>query len=75
MSNYICFLLTILNNDAGDVYRVAIKINREDIPETAGDVADYPMEPENKQYLFSLLPDYAQGRIIEVVEIFEVVTA
>jgi len=47
-------------------------INPDNLP---ADVVDYPLEPENKEILLSLLPEHARGIILDVEHIFEVVTA
>lgn len=69
MSEYVCFLITILYEDA--LLRVALKIKHDSIKP---DVWENPMEPENREILHSLLPLHVQtcGHIVEVEELFEV---
>ena len=70
MSSFICFLITILDGDT--LLRCALKIRRDSVSE---DLIDYPMEPENRAVLHSLLPLHVRecGPIVEVdSELFEV---
>lgn len=71
MNNDICFLITVLYQSAGTTIDCAIKINRDKL---TGDCAEYPMEPENRKKLHSILPMHVRscGPIIKVEEIFEV---
>ena len=68
MSNDITFLITLLNGEF--LLRVSLKVSRDDLE---GDVDQYPMEPENKQQLWDLLPPHVQscGKIVEVDTIFD----
>lgn len=69
MSEYFCFLITILCGDR--LLRVALKIKHDSI---GIDVWQNPMEPENREILHSLLPLHVQtcGPIVEVKDLFEV---
>jgi len=69
MSDYFCFLITLLNVD--QLAKCALRIRAEDV---AGDCIEYPMEPENRAQLHALLPLHAQsiGPIVAVEQIFEV---
>jgi len=69
MGNETCFLITILADD--QLLRCALRIPNEEIP---GDVGEYPMEPENKLFLHSMLPDYVRkwGPVVAVENIFSV---
>lgn len=70
MNDDICFLLTL--TDGNVLQQVALKVRREKLRD---DCIDYPMEPENRDQLFDLLPLHVQefGKIVAVEEIFEVV--
>ena len=71
MSDYICFLITIFYTANETAVQCAIKVKRDEL---VGDCAEYPMEPENKELIQSLLP-YSMcdlGPIIKVERIFEV---
>lgn len=70
MGNDVCFLITVLYGD--ELIRCALKVNRDQL---GGDVAEYPMEPENREKLHALLPLHVQtcGPIVAVdAELFEV---
>ena len=69
MSNYITFLITILYNDT--LLRCALKIHRDKLQ---NDCDEYPMEPENRKFIHSLLPTHIQscGPIVEIEEIFDI---
>lgn len=69
MSNYICYLITILEGDT--LLECALKLNRDLLK---GDCEEYPMEPENRKQLHDLLPENVRhiGKIVAVKEIFEV---
>lgn len=70
MGSDICFLITVLYNDK--LLRCALKIDRDKL---GGDVAEYPMEPENRLKLHALLPLHVQscGKIVDVdTSLFEV---
>jgi len=69
MSEDVCFLITVLNEDR--LLRCALKVKRDSL---SGDVIDYPMEPENREQLYKLLPLHVQscGPIVDVEGIFEV---
>ena len=63
MGSDICFLITVLYGDT--LIRCALKVNRDKL---GGDVADFPMEPENREKLHALLPLHVQncGPIVDV---------
>lgn len=65
----ICFLITIIYNL--ELLKCALKVKRDSLP---GDCAEYPMELENRKYLYNLLPIHVQncGPIVNIEEIFEV---
>lgn len=69
MGNEICFLVTILYDQ--ELLKCAIKVKQNDLPE---DCIDYPMEPESKKLIHSLLPEHVKscGPIVDIEEIFEV---
>lgn len=69
MSNDVCFLITVLYNDT--LLQCALKIDRDKL---TGDIAEYPMEPENRQVLHSLLPLHVKncGPIVDITTIFEI---
>lgn len=69
MDSSTCFLITLLNGNA--LLRCAIKVREEDLH---GDIAEYPMEPENQEALHKLLPEHVQsvGPIVDVETIFEI---
>lgn len=70
MSEYVCFLITILMGK-DSLVRCALSVKRDDLPY---DCIRYPMEKENKRTLWCLLPLHVRsiGEIVEVQEIFEV---
>ena len=68
MSEYVCFLITVLHENA--LLRCALKIHRSLLKR---DCFEYPMETENREQLHRLLPAHvACGSIVEIQEIFEV---
>lgn len=74
MGEYICFLITILYRepDGNDsLLKSALKVKKEQLQ---GDCIEYPMEPENKKQLHSLLPLHVKnsGPIVDIDEIFEI---
>lgn len=70
MPDYFCFLISILTQEM-TIIECALRIPKSKITE---DCAKYPLEPENRVILHSLLPEHAQdcGSIIDVKEIFEI---
>ncbi|KKM01836.1 hypothetical protein LCGC14_1790470 [marine sediment metagenome] len=70
MSEYVCFLITVLM-ESDSLVTCALKVKSDDLSE---DCIGYPMEEENKATLWDLLPPHVQsiGKIVEVKEIFEV---
>ena len=71
MGSDICFLITVLYEAAGTTLDCALKVDRDSLP---GDCAEYPMEPENRKHLHSLLPLHVRnsGPVIKVERLFEV---
>ena len=69
MGNAINWLITILYGDT--LLRCALQVRRDSLP---GDCAMYPMEPENRRFIHTLLPTHVQscGQIVEVENLFEV---
>jgi len=66
MSSYINWLIYLVFE--GDLIKIALQVDMNNLP---GDCAEYPMEPENREYILSLLPDYygERGIIVLVEEI------
>lgn len=80
MDNHINLLITL--SDGRQLLRVAFRANAEvfEAEETKRHFEEtgilrYPLEPENKAFIKSLLPLHVQscGEIVEVSELFEVV--
>lgn len=71
MSEYVCFLITLLYID--ELVSCAIKIHRSKISQ---DVIDFPMEPGHRKILHDMLPLHVKscGPIVLIEEIFEVHT-
>ena len=71
MSPYISWIVSILYN--GTVLKCALSVHRDVLK---GDCAEYPLEPENREQIHSLLPKHVQscGKVIDVEEIFDVHT-
>jgi len=72
MGNDINFLITILYGD--QLLRCALKLDRDRL---SGDVDEYPMEPENREFLHSLLPLHVRscGPIVKVeTDLFEIIS-
>jgi len=70
MGNDICFLITVLHDNT--LIKCALKVKCDQL---SGDVADYPMEPENLEQLHNLLPEHVRslGNIVDVNrELFEI---
>ena len=66
MGNETCFLVTILYGDT--LLKAALTYSGD------GDVAEYPMEPENREILHGLLPLHVRecGPIVDVETIFAI---
>ena len=73
MDDHVCFLVSVLYEAIGVICKIAIKVNRDKLP---GDCESCPLEPENRQFLHSLLPQHVRelGPVVDVEEIFEVAT-
>ena len=71
MNDDICLLITVLYATEETILECALKIKRNMLSD---DCVAYPMEPENREYLHSLLPSYVRenGPIIKVEEIFAI---
>lgn len=69
MSSYISFLVTVLYGD--ELIKCALKIDMRDYTD---ELTSYPMEPEHRKILHSLLPLHVQscGPIVDIENIFEV---
>lgn len=71
MNSNVCLLITILCNDEGAIeagaciHKVALKIEDRN---KYGDLAEYPMEEDNREVLHKMLPPHIQniGPIIDV---------
>jgi len=72
MSEFICFLLSLFEQNSKTITKVALRVL---ISRIGSDCIDYPMEPENREFLFNLLPDYIQdiGPIVAVEIIHDMV--
>lgn len=72
MSEYTSFLITILfkHEDDYSIVNYAIKVRNDLLPD---DFARYPMEPENREQLYQLLPAHMKGSIVAVERIGDVV--
>ena len=71
MGNDICFLITILDTQTSTTLMCAMKVDRDALLDG---VEEYPMEPENREQLHSLLPEHVRscGPVIKVETIFEI---
>jgi len=71
MSDYICFLITLFYRSAEVTLECALKVNTDRLSE---DCITYPMKPEHKEYLHSLLPLHVRNRgpIVNIQQIFEI---
>ncbi len=69
MSEYICFLITILYGK--ELLRCAFGVKSDLI---SLDCQEYPMKPKNRKILHEMLPTHVKscGPIVEIVQIFEV---
>lgn len=72
MSDHTCFLLSIYDKAGEQILKVAISIKNDQLTQ---DERDYPMEPETREKLLSMLPLHVRscGPILDVEEVFEVV--
>lgn len=72
MNDKICWLITVLYQ--GTLLKCALSVLRTKISD---DCAEYPMEPENREIIYNLLPEHVRecGPIVAVEEIFEVAEA
>jgi len=64
-----CYLITILYN--GTILQCALKVHLSQLTTFC---RDYPLEPENRAELHTLLPAHVRscGPIVDVKEIFEI---
>jgi hypothetical protein len=71
MSDYICFLITVLYESQGSLLRCALRFKRDDVHE---DIWKYPMEKGSRNRLEDMLPSHVSscGPIVDVEEIFDV---
>jgi len=70
MSSEVCFLITLIYGDT--LIKCALKVDGDKL---GGDVFECPMEPENREYLHSLLPLHVKscGPIVDVsTDLFEI---
>lgn len=69
MGDEISWLVTVLYGD--QLLRCALKVNVKDLPHGA---IEYPMEPEHRELIHSLLPMHVQscGPVVEVENLFEI---
>ena len=70
MGTDVCFLITILYGD--ELIQCAMKCDKYKL---GGDIAEHPMEPENREALHSLLPLHVRscGPIVAVsTDLFEI---
>lgn len=77
MGNDTCFLITVLSGNS--LIKCALKVSESKIDHRVNinfdDVTEFPMEPENRAFLGSLLPDHVRdcGPIVAVsTDLFEV---
>ena len=70
--NLIYFMLKLLDYSSNSLVDVVLQIDRDRIPESC---IDYPMEAENREILFSFLPDYVRdiGPIVGVDRVHDVI--
>lgn len=65
MDEYVCLLISIVNDDILEEY--AVKFKRDKVKE---ETLEYPMELENRKRLADFLPGYVvQGPIMAIREI------
>ena len=72
MSDLVYFLLKLLNQSNNTLVEIVLQISSNRV---SMDCIDYPMEAENRELLFSFLPDYIQeiGPIVGVDFVNDVV--
>jgi len=72
MTEWLCYLITVLHTDGMLTAQCAIKVHQDDLTDDIK--AGYYMEPECREFLHNLLPDHVKsmGPVIHVEEIFEV---
>jgi len=72
MTEYICLLITFFYKRDLTLERCVLKVKMDRLK---GDCRKCPMEPENRQQLYDLLPEHIQtlGDIVEVSEIYDIV--
>ena len=70
MSNYHCFLITLLYGS--ELVKCALRVSVDDLP---GDCIEYPLEPENRGLLHALLPSHVRemGMVVAVEDILDIV--
>lgn len=71
MSEYICFLITVLYESQGTLLKCAIKVKHKEISE---DMCRFRLEPENRAKFHAMLPLHVRscGPVVDVQEIFEI---
>ena len=71
MDGSVSFLVIVLDRVSSQLLKCALKVKENDL---SGDCAEFPMEPENRAMIHSLLPLHVQecGPIVGVEHIFEV---
>ena len=74
MGDTVCFIITLLMVHENELIRCALKVKRDKL---TSDCIDFPMEPENREQLWNLLPEHVRDStvIVEVDEIFETTEA
>ena len=71
MGNAVCYLITLLTENGRSLYRIALKLNREEL---SGDIVSHYAEIENRAIIYSFLPEHIRelGPIVDIEEIFEI---
>ena len=71
MSDYVCFLIFLLDKEDNTIVKCALKCKRDSLPY---ECVAYPLEPKNRKALHELLPEYVRslGEIIDVTSLFEI---
>jgi len=72
MSEYICYLITVLYRENNTLLKCALEIHHDSISQ---DCRDYPLEPLSRAELLKHLPMHVKGYgniIVDVEEIFSV---
>jgi hypothetical protein len=72
MSEYSCFLITVLYQENGTLLRCALKVEANSVPVNC---YEHPTKPESREYFHSLLPEHVRscGPVVAVEPLFEVV--